>query len=156
MQLSCSSSVENMWLSTFSQRHLMHRLKKRNLFIFYYYFLSQSMGLIISYRRLVLIQWGYWFVSQVLVIFCVLKIQPLQASDGPCPPFRGSAHSTTLLPVASLACTLPAALGGLFFMRSTGVTWYNPHSIVKSFMEKHGTSNRSSDKQTMLYSAPNV
>lgn len=61
------------------------------------------MGLVMSYRRSVLIQWGYWFVSQVLVILSFLKIQPLWASDGPGspPPFGVSTHVPTLLPVAS-------------------------------------------------------
>lgn len=124
MQLSFSSSVENVWLSTFSQRHLMHSLKKGNLFIFYYYFLSQTMGLVISYRRLVLIQWGYWFVSQVLVILSFLKVQPLRASDGPGspPPLRGECPHSHTASCGFLTRTPPAALGGLFSTRRTGVT----------------------------------
>lgn len=102
--------MENVWLSTFSQRNLMHSLlvKKGNIFIFYY-FLSQNMGPIISYRRSVLIQWGYWFVSQVLVILSFLKIQPLRASDGadsphPHPRFLGKCP-----PVRRCCLWLPSA-----------------------------------------------
>lgn len=78
--------------------------KERNLSYFIIFFISEH-GLIISHRRLVPIQWGYWFISQALVILSFLKIQPLWAGDGTNPPphpIPGECPPWTLLPVVPL------------------------------------------------------